>query len=104
MWLRGEQPRPAGGFIYETTSFPECHASTLVETSDGIAAAWFGGTEEGHPDVGIWWSRLGPQGGWEAPVLVAEGVQAIGADGKQIRFPCWNPVLVPTPEEGLFLF
>lgn len=104
MWLRGDQPRPAGGFIYETASFPECHASTLVETSDGVAAAWFGGTEEGHPDVGIWWSRWRPHGGWEAPVLVAEGVQSIGADGKELRFPCWNPVLVPTPSEGLFLF
>ena len=35
---------------------------------------------------------------------MAEGVQSIGADGKELRFPCWNPVLVPTPSDGLFLF
>src|SRR5439155_26394652 len=41
-------------FIYETAQFPQCHASTIAETKDGIVAAWFGGTHERHPDVGIW--------------------------------------------------
>ena len=40
-------------FIYERAPFPECHASTIVETPEGLVAAWFGGTEEKHPDVGI---------------------------------------------------
>jgi hypothetical protein len=31
------------------------HASSLVTLRDGtVLAAWFGGTKEGHPDVGIW--------------------------------------------------
>lgn len=74
-------------FIYETASFPSCHASTIEETGQGLVAAWFGGTHEKHPDVGIWLSRL--EGGkWTTPVEVANGVDA---DGR--RYPCWNPVL-----------
>jgi predicted neuraminidase len=39
--------------------FPSCHAATLVELSDGqLLAAWFAGTHEGHPDVGIWMARF----------------------------------------------
>ena len=44
-------------FIFERAPFPESHASTIVETGDGLVAAWFGGTKERNPDVGIWVSR-----------------------------------------------
>jgi len=45
-------------FIYERGPYPQVHASTLVETTSGqLLAAWFGGTEEGHPDVSIWVAR-----------------------------------------------
>ncbi|MFM8392423.1 MAG: sialidase, partial [Acidobacteriota bacterium] len=40
-------------FIYETAPFPECHAATIAETDRGLVAAWFGGTKEKNPDVGI---------------------------------------------------
>lgn len=84
-------------FIYEQAPFPECHASTLAETPQGLVAAWFGGTKEKDPDVGIWVSRL--DGTWTPPVEVATGVQA---DGK--RLPCWNPVLFQAPKGELLLF
>lgn len=74
-------------FIYEQAPFPSCHASTIAELPDGLAAAWFGGSAEGKPDVGIWFSRRTGTN-WSEPVEVANGVQE---DGK--RFPCWNPVL-----------
>ena len=45
-------------YIYETAPFPECHASTLAESKGKLVVAWFGGTKEKHPDVGIWLSRL----------------------------------------------
>jgi predicted neuraminidase len=75
--------------IFETAPFPECHASTLVETASGeLIAAWFGGTEEGHPDVDIWLSiRSRDAAGWSAPRRVATGETDAG------RQPTWNPVL-----------
>ena len=44
-------------FIYMEAPYPSCHASTIVQTPDGLVAAWFGGTAERNPDVGIWVSR-----------------------------------------------
>ena len=74
-------------FIYETAPFPSCHASTIEETKSGLITAFFGGTDEKNPDVGIWVSRH-ENGKWTPPVEVANGVQP---DGK--RHPTWNPVL-----------
>ncbi len=85
-------------FIYETAPFPSAHASTIVATRDGLVAAWFGGTREGAPDVGIWLARH-VSGAWTAPVEVANGVQADGT-----RHPCWNPVLFETAPGTLTLF
>ena len=86
-------------FIYEKAPFPECHASTIVEATDGtLVAAWFGGTREKDPDVGIRVARK-LKGEWTAPVEVATGVQS--ADE---RFPCWNPVLFQPKEGPLLLF
>lgn len=85
-------------FIYDKASFPECHASTIVETKAGLVVAWFGGTAEGHRDVGIWVSRHDGKA-WSPPVEAANGVQA---DGQ--RFPCWNPVLFQPRDGALVLF
>lgn len=74
-------------FIYESAPFPSCHASTIEETPSGMVAAWFGGTAEKNPDVGIWISRDEGEG-WSSPVEVANGIQH--ADK---RYPTWNPVL-----------
>src|SRR5437016_2215190 len=52
------QPAVVGAeFIYEQAPFPQCHASTIAQAANGLVAAWFGGTREKHPDVGIWLSR-----------------------------------------------
>lgn len=85
-------------FIYERAPFPSAHASTIVETQSGLVAAWFGGTRERDPNVGIWVSRHDGSS-WTAPVEVANGVQP---DGK--RHPCWNPVLFQPTGGPLLLF
>lgn len=84
--------------IYEKAPFPACHASTIVETSDGLLAAWFGGTDEKEPDVGIWTSRL-KEGKWSPPVEVANGVESA-----EVRYPTWNPVLFQPKSGPLMLF
>ncbi len=100
-WAAGTPAQPGivhSEFIYDTAPFPECHASTLAETPQGLVAAWFGGTEEKHPDVGIWVSRHdGKQ--WSPPVEVANGVES-----PEKRYPCWNPVLFQMPDGPLLLF
>jgi predicted neuraminidase len=78
-------------FLYEKAPFPECHASTIAETRAGLVAAWFGGTEEKHPDVGIWLARREGDA-WSAPVEVANGIES-----PEKRYPCWNPVLFQMP-------
>src|SRR5688572_23234067 len=85
-------------FIFESAPFASAHASTIVETRDGLAAAWFGGTREGAADVGIWLSRR-VGGAWTPPVEVATGVQTDGT-----RFPTWNPVLFELRTGELTLF
>jgi predicted neuraminidase len=85
-------------FIYETAPFPECHASTIAESKGTLVAAWFGGTKEKHPDVGIWVARW-ERGQWTTPVEVANGVESPGK-----RYPTWNPVLHQAKSGTLLLF
>jgi predicted neuraminidase len=104
--IQGQTSPPSAGgsavvrseFIFEKAPFPSAHASTIADTPGGLVAAWFGGTRESAPDVGIWVSRH-EGGAWTPPVEVATGVQA---DGN--RFPCWNPVLFVMPDKTLRLF
>jgi predicted neuraminidase len=85
-------------FVYQQAPFPSAHASTIVAVGTDLVAAWFGGTAERNPDVGIWVSRRDANG-WSPPVEVANDLQADGS-----RFPTWNPVLVQPPEGPLVLF
>ena len=86
-------------FIYETGPYPSVHASTIAETpSHDLVAAWFGGTRERNPDVGIWVSRR-EKNGWTTSVEVANGMQADGT-----RHPTWNPVLFQPRSGPLMLF
>ncbi|MBM4040128.1 MAG: sialidase [Planctomycetes bacterium] len=92
-------------FIYEKAPFAQCHASTIAESggrplpaTGALVAAWFGGTAEGKPDVGIWLSRHDGKA-WSPPVEVANGVES-----PEKRFPCWNPVLFQPKSGPLLLF
>ncbi len=85
-------------FIYETAPFPECHASTIAESQGRLVAAWFGGTKEKHPDVGIWVARF-ESNKWTTPVEVANGVESPSK-----RYPTWNPVLHQMSKGPLLLF
>jgi predicted neuraminidase len=107
-WLAGLEREGSGAmappamvkseFIYTEAPFPECHASTLAETRQGLCAAWFGGKHEKSPDVGIWLARhSGEQ--WTAPIEVANGVES-----QTQRYPCWNPVLFQCKNGPLLLF
>ena len=69
--------------IFTSAPFAQCHASTVVELSNGDwMAAWFGGTAEGAADVAIWGARH-TSAGWSAPTLLV----------REPGVPSWNPVL-----------
>jgi alpha-L-rhamnosidase len=85
-------------FIFERSSFPESHASTIAETPKGLISAWFGGTKEGYKDVCIWTSNYN-NGVWSAPKKIAEGII-----DDSTRHPCYNPVLYQVPGGDLLLF
>jgi predicted neuraminidase len=74
-------------FPLEGRPTPGCHASTIVQATDGrLVAAWFGGNRKarGCRDLVVPAGRRR----WTKPVEVASGVQS-----PEKRFPCWNPVL-----------
>ena len=85
-------------YSLEDQPTPQCHASTIAETSTGLVAAWFAGTREKHTDVGIRVSRL-VNGKWTVSVEVADG-----SEGEDKEYPCWNPVLFQPKKGPLMLF
>ncbi|MCM4162222.1 MULTISPECIES: exo-alpha-sialidase [unclassified Arenibacter] len=96
----GEGAYLSGGLLYplDNKPTPECHASTIVETPTGLVCAFFAGTHERNPDVGIRVSRM-VNGKWTWPEEVANGVQ-----NDTLRYPLWNPVLFQPKEGPLLLF
>jgi alpha-L-fucosidase len=84
--------------IYQTEPYPSCHASTIVDTGEGMLAAWFGGTNEKNPDVCIY-AAFYINGKWEKPFMVADGVE-----NKLIRNPSWNPVLFKRDNGDIILY
>ncbi|MBH54112.1 MAG: sialidase [Opitutaceae bacterium] len=89
--LKAEQIFPIDNKLTE-----ECHASTIVETDAGLVVAWFAGTREKDPDVGIWLSRR-EDGEWTNPIEIVNGVQSMN-----LRYPCWNPVLFQPRDTSAF--
>lgn len=95
-------PSPAlvkSQFIYESASYPSCHASTICEVDGTLVASWFGGTRERALDVTVWLSR-NEGDGWTTPVQVATGRD----EKERIDYPCWNPVLFKPRSGPLLLF
>lgn len=84
-------------FIFDSASFPSCHASSIVETKEGLLIAFFGGKYERSPDVSIYTSRrIGQQ--WTTPCKLADGLI-----NDTLSYPTWNPVLF-NAGDSLFLF
>lgn len=78
----------------EERPFAQCHASTITQAGDGsMIAAWFAGTKEKHPDVGIWMSHY-REGAWTPPHLAAKVKECAH----------WNPVLFTDAERAVHLF
>lgn len=96
----GEGAYLQGDLIYslDNRPTPQVHASTIVETPSGMVSAFFSGTHEKNPDVGIRVSRL-VNGKWTWPEEVANWVES-----ETKRYPCWNPVLFLPKDGPLMLF
>lgn len=76
--------------LFKDPPFNNCHASTLAEDAGGgLHIACFGGTHEGAKDVVIWEGLIPAHGS------VSPGVVATGILHDTVRYPCWNPVLLP---------
>ncbi len=74
--------------------FASCHAATVAALPDGrLVAAWFGGTQEGHPDTAIWGATR-TAAGWSPPRRLA----------KVADVAHWNPVLLQAPDGALHLW
>jgi len=85
--------------IMKAPPFPSCHASTITQLDKNrLMAAWFGGKQEGSPDVCIW-IAIYDHGNWGNPQKTADGVI-----NDSLRYPCWNPVLFRTRAGKLFLY
>jgi predicted neuraminidase len=98
--FKGDKCIVSSEFIYQPDDvvFPSCHASTLCETHNGLLSAWFGGTAENNPDVGIWISHNNKDK-WSKPIEVVNGIQH-----KNKRYACWNPVLFNTGNKILLFY
>ncbi|KAI8300959.1 hypothetical protein K4K59_001290 [Colletotrichum sp. SAR11_240] len=75
----------------------QVHASNLLQLPDKtLLCTWFGGSQEGLPDISIWLSRQEPGSDtWSSP-------QKISSDTNR---SCQNPVLFRAPKTGaIWLF
>ena len=108
--------------IFTNPPFAESHASTVLPLKDGgLLVAYFAGTKEMNPDVGIWVSRY-ENGKWLPPVEVANGIlppeeaakvkiaesdkacARIYGEGPIERVAAWNPVLFRMKDGSIALF
>ena len=91
-------PRPADPAITEAFIPSPClqnHAANLLALPDGdLLCVWFGGTQEGIPDISVYCARL-PAGGdrWLAPEKLSDD------PGRSEQ----NPILFAAPDGALWL-
>lgn len=89
--------KEAGGSLYAYLPAPtvQSHAANLLTLPDGrLGCVWFGGTQEGVPDISIWFSTLEPGSRqWSA----AEQLSDDSARSEQ------NPILFAAPDHRLWL-
>ncbi|WP_370124946.1 exo-alpha-sialidase [Arthrobacter sp. MW3 TE3886] len=89
--------REAGGSQYAYLPAPtvQSHAANLLTLPDGrLGCVWFGGTQEGVPDISIWFSTLDPGSRQWSP---AEQLSNDSARSEQ------NPILFAAPDNRLWL-
>jgi predicted neuraminidase len=93
--IRSRADSPDRRDAYLPTSTVQVHAANLMTLANGdLGCVWFGGTQEGVPDICVWFSRLTPGSDtWSAPVQLSDD---------QTRSE-QNPVLFPTPTGELWL-
>lgn len=84
-------------FIFQRGAYPTNHSSTIVETTNGLLAAWFGGPQARDPRNSIYSARYDGTN-WQEPRKVIDGW-----DGSA-RPQCWNPVLFQPSHGPLLLF
>jgi alpha-L-fucosidase len=85
--------------VFKSPPFAQCHASTIVEVTQGkYMVAAFGGTAEGNKDVCIWLTTM-ENGQFGKPLKIADGII-----NDSLSYPCWNPVLFKTREGKLILW
>jgi predicted neuraminidase len=93
--IRSRADSPDRRDAYLPTSTVQVHAANLMTLANGdLGCVWFGGTQEGVPDICVWFSRLTPGSDtWSAPVQLSDD---------QTRSE-QNPALFPTPTGELWL-
>ncbi|WP_303917411.1 exo-alpha-sialidase [Draconibacterium sediminis] len=84
-------------YISDTSQYAQCHASTIIETNDGLLVSFFGGPYERHPEVSIYTAAF-ENGQWQKPQKVADG------KADTTSFPTWNPVLFRSANNQIDLF
>ncbi|KAI6912847.1 hypothetical protein D0869_02697 [Hortaea werneckii] len=82
-------------YCFIPSATPQCHASNLLLLRNGdLLCAWFGGTQEGKPDISIYLSRKAANSkGWTG----AEKVTFDNSRSEQ------NPVLFESPSGDIWL-
>ncbi len=77
------------------TATVQSHAANLMHLPDGtLGCVWFGGTQEGVPDISVWYSRLAPGSDrWTEPERLSDD----STRSEQ------NPILFVAPDGAVWL-